>query len=94
MLNAPVLKSLIREKNLNQTQLARKTGIRQNTLSRYINGVSNPDSETVKLLASALKVPVEALIITADKPPSAPKPPKRQLCFCPNCGVNLMGVSE
>lgn len=96
MFDRNALKSLTREKGLNQLDLEAMTQIPQNTISRYMQGVYKPPPARVKLLADALEVSVEFLTIKESTEPSAAKPPapKRQLCFCPNCGVDLKGVAQ
>lgn len=51
-----VLETARRAKNLTQEQLAHDAGIRQESLSRYENGLREPDEETLARLASILGV--------------------------------------
>ncbi|MCL2575688.1 MAG: helix-turn-helix domain-containing protein [Defluviitaleaceae bacterium] len=44
------------QKGLLQRELAEKTGIPSSTLSRYENGLNEPDVETIKKLAKVLEV--------------------------------------
>jgi transcriptional regulator with XRE-family HTH domain len=48
-------------KNLKQTQVKSRTGINNKTLSGYENGVSEPDLETLKILADLYEVSVDWL---------------------------------
>ena len=45
------------EADLTQTELAKKVGALQKSISRYENGASTPTIETLVKLASALKKP-------------------------------------
>lgn len=64
-------------KNLKQTQVRDRTGINNKTLSGYENGVSEPDLDTLKVLADLYEVSVDWLSghtnvltpsVTKDKP--------------------------
>lgn len=46
-------------KKLKQTQVKDRTGINNKTLSGYENGVSEPDSETLKVLAELYEVSID-----------------------------------
>lgn len=60
-------------KNLKQTQVRDRTGINNKTLSGYENGVSEPDLETLKVLADLYEVSVDWLSGYTDDPsPSKP----------------------
>ncbi|MFB7817384.1 helix-turn-helix domain-containing protein [Paenibacillus chitinolyticus] len=50
------LKKARERKNLKQTQVQEKTGINNKTLSGYERGVSEPDLETLKILAKLYDV--------------------------------------
>lgn len=56
------LRSARLNKNLLQTQVAKKTGINNKTLSGYERGVSEPDFETLKILADLYEVTTDYLI--------------------------------
>ena len=94
MLDASVLRTLIDNRDIKQAQLARKTGIGRNSICRYLSGEVQPSSKKLRLIADALGVPMESLLVKDTATITPIQPPKRRLCFCPNCGVNLMGVSE
>jgi transcriptional regulator with XRE-family HTH domain len=49
------------KKNLKQTQVMAKTGINNKTLSGYEKNVSEPDVETLKILAELYEVSVDWL---------------------------------
>ena len=46
-------------KNLKQIQVKEKTGINNKTLSGYEKGVSEPDLETLKILANTYEVSID-----------------------------------
>lgn len=50
------------KKNLKQTQVRERTGINNKTLSGYEKGVSEPDFDTIKILADLYEVSVDFLI--------------------------------
>lgn len=50
------------KKNLKQTQVRERTGINNKTLSGYEKGVSEPDFETLKILADLYEVSVDYLL--------------------------------
>ena len=72
------VKELCRNKGLTITQLAEKLNIKQESLSRAING--NPTIETLERIATALNVPVSELF---DQPAT-------DIINCPKCGAKLM----
>lgn len=51
-----LLKKLMDEKNVNQVELAKKTGISQSSLSDYLRGVYIPKQDKIHLIADALGV--------------------------------------
>lgn len=55
-------------KNLKQTQVKERTGIHNKTLSGYENGVSEPDIETIKILADLYEVSIDWLTGKSDDP--------------------------
>lgn len=55
-------------KNLKQTQVKSRTGINNKTLSGYENGVSEPDLETLRILADLYEVSVDWLTGRTDNP--------------------------
>lgn len=56
------------KKKLNQVEVFKKTKINNKTLSRYENGGSEPDLETLKILASLYEVSVDWLTGATDNP--------------------------
>ena len=71
------VKEICKSKGLTITQLAGKLNIKQESLSRAING--NPTIETLDKIASALGVPVSDLF----------DEPKGNAFQCPECGKEL-----
>lgn len=71
------IKELCREKNITLSELAIKMGIKQESLSRAING--NPTLETLQKIASALNVPISDLF----------EQPDTSVIVCPKCGTRL-----
>ena len=71
------VKEVCRQKGLTVTQLAEKLNIKQESLSRAING--NPTLETMQKIASALGVPISYLF----------DEPKGNAFQCPKCGNDL-----
>lgn len=51
-----------RERNLSQTQLAKKIGTTRQTISNYERGERNPDYITLEAIADVLNVPMSMLI--------------------------------
>ena len=90
MFDNEVLKKLLDSRNLRQAVFARMAKIPRNSLCRYLSGDVQPKADKIKAIADALGVSMEFLI----KKEAIPQPPKLKLCFCPNCGVNLEGVSD
>ncbi len=57
----------LREKHkLSTTQLARKSGVSQSSISQYENGNRNPSDENIEKIASALHTTVEELVKQAE----------------------------
>ena len=54
-----ILKSLRKNSNMTQVQLAEKINVAQGTIANWERGVREPDMETIKKIANALSVPVE-----------------------------------
>ena len=59
------IKEVIKEKGFTVSQLADKIGIKQESLSRAING--NPTVETLEKIAEALDVPIWQLFATPNE---------------------------
>lgn len=73
------VKDVCKEKGITITQLAEILGIKQESLSRAING--NPTLDTLQKIATALNVPVSALFDEIQ--------PNDNVIRCPNCGTEL-----
>ena len=71
------VKEICRERGLTITQLAEKLKIKQESLSRAING--NPTIETLEKIASALDVQIGELF----------EQPSTNIINCPKCGAKL-----
>lgn len=56
------LRNLIEERDLTQKQLAKDLNIAASTLGGYVQGYSEPDFETLKLLASYFHVSTDYLL--------------------------------
>lgn len=61
------LKKLMIEREMTAADIARKTGMTQATLSRYINGKRIPKINSVIKIAKALNVPIELLMKGVDE---------------------------
>lgn len=55
------VKKIREEKGLSQRQLGLEMGVKQQTIAQYEKAINTPKAETVRRLASALKVPVREL---------------------------------
>ncbi len=73
------VKEVCKEKGVTITQLAEMLGIKQESLSRAING--NPTLDTLQKIATALNVPVSALFDEVQS--------NGNIIKCPNCGTEL-----
>ncbi len=73
------VKEVCKEKGTTITQLAEMLGIKQESLSRAING--NPTLDTLQKIATSLNVPVSALFDEVQ--------PNDNTIKCPNCGTEL-----
>lgn len=59
-----------KELKMNQTELANKAGINQTTISTIELGKVDPTTSSIKMIAAALDVSIDYLILgTANKPP-------------------------
>jgi len=56
------LKNVMKEKKINQLQLANKLDIRQSQISNWLNGKSLPGYYSLKLLCEKLKIKPEYLL--------------------------------
>lgn len=73
------VKEVCKEKGVTVTYLAELLGIKQESLSRAING--NPTLDTLQKIATALNVPVSALFEEIQS--------NDNIIRCPNCGTQL-----
>ena len=71
------VKELCRLNGITITQLAGKLNIKQESLSRAING--NPTLETLEKIAAALGVPITELF----------EQPANDIVHCPHCGGKI-----
>jgi len=71
------IKEICKAKGVTITQLASDLNIKQESLSRTING--NPTIETLEKIASALNVPITELF----------EPPATDVITCPKCGTKF-----
>ena len=71
------VKKICKDKGLTITQLAERLNIKQESLSRAING--NPTLETLEKIAAALNVPLSDLFDEL----------KGNVFRCPACGTKL-----
>lgn len=61
------LKKLMIEREMTAADIARKSGMTQAALSRYINGKRTPNLNSVIKIAKALNVPIELLVKGVDE---------------------------
>ena len=71
------LRLLIDERDLTQKRLALDVGIPASTLGGYVQGTSEPDFETLKLLASYFSVSTDYLLDMRE--PTAKSPSENEL---------------
>ena len=57
------LKELREEKGLSQTHVAEAIGIRQQTISQYEKGITQPDIQTIKKLCDFFEVTAGYLLV-------------------------------
>ena len=58
------LKSVMDEKNINQTDLSNLTGIGKSSLSQYLSGKNVPHKQRIFRIATALGVTTQRLVVT------------------------------
>lgn len=56
------IKELMKEYGLNQVKLAARIGVKQNTVSSWVNGIKEPSIRSLWLLADFFEVSVDYLI--------------------------------
>lgn len=61
------LKEILKEANMSQNDLARKTGIERSTISRYVNKICMPSLKSVINISHALNCDLSDLIDFGDK---------------------------
>lgn len=59
--------SVLEQKNISQSELARKLGIRQSTISGWKQKFNEPEAELLEPIANALNVSIEFLITGTEK---------------------------
>ena len=57
-----ILKDIMIEKNLNQTQLANKVGIKQSQVSEWLKGKSKPGYDSLKAICLALDISADEIL--------------------------------
>ena len=57
-----ILKDLLLEANLNQTELARKINVKPSQISEWLKGKANPGYETLRNISIALDIPSDYLL--------------------------------
>ena len=57
-----ILKEIMAELNINQTQLANKIGVKQSQVSEWLKGKSKPGYDNLKMMCRELKIPAERLL--------------------------------
>ena len=57
-----ILKEIMEEFNLNQSQLAKKIGIRPNQISEWLNGKAKPGYDNLKAICIALEISADRLL--------------------------------
>lgn len=57
-----ILKDIMIEQNINQTELANKINLKQSQVSECLKGKSKPGYDSLKLLAQALSVSADRLL--------------------------------
>ena len=61
------LRRLLYKKGMTQRSFAKKVGVSEQTISRYINGERLPDYDTIDCMANALQVSVNELFKKNDE---------------------------
>ena len=57
-----ILKELMIEFNLNQSQLAKKIGVKQNQISEQLSGKAKPGYDNLKSICLALEISADRLL--------------------------------
>ena len=85
------VKEVAKKKGISISSLAEKMGVKQESLSRAING--NPTVETLNKIAEALDVPMWQLFVDPDKIGNNTHNLGNGF-VCPNCGARLTVSKE
>ncbi len=62
-----ILKNLMKENDLNQTQLAQLIGVKQSQISEWLKGKAKPGYDTLKNMAASLNVSADYLLGLEDE---------------------------
>ena len=57
-----ILKEIMIDFNLNQSQLAKKIGLKQNQISEWLNGKSKPGYDSLRAICIALGISADRLL--------------------------------
>ena len=57
-----ILKDIMIELNLNQTELANKIGLKQSQVSEWLKGKSKPGYDNIKLLCTKLDISADRVL--------------------------------
>ena len=57
-----ILKEIMIDYNLNQTQLATKLGLKQSQISEWLSGKSKPGYDNIKLICQTLGISADRLL--------------------------------
>ena len=57
-----ILKDIMVDYNLNQSQLANKLGLKQSQINEWLNGKSKPGYDNIKLICQTLGVSADRLL--------------------------------
>lgn len=74
------IKELLKDRNLNISELAEKINVQRESLSRIVNGAST-SADTLQKIADTLNVHISELF--------EKDTPNENIIKCPNCGVEL-----
>lgn len=77
------IRELLKDRNLNISELAEKINVKRESLSRIVNGAST-SADTLQRIASALNVPITELF----------EQPQQNIINCPHCGGKIRVEKE
>lgn len=93
------LRKMLETRNMTETELAKKTGIFQQMISRYCNDITVPTATALILMALALDCSIDFLV--TGKEFDGEKPVKPYLDFdghdvwrCGNCNTTIFHIYE